>query len=108
MKRAYEYDYELITNAKPVILSEDEQTWEEAFEVDEKNWQHVKLLWGSNVPGSFAPERVLLAGIQSMYNMGYDVTEAEKLIPMALKYREEENKIELTRLTSKVFNILNN
>lgn len=45
MKRAYEYDYELITNAKPVILSEDEQTWEEAFEVDEKNWQHVKLLW---------------------------------------------------------------
>lgn len=43
-----------------------------------------------------------------MYNMGYDVTEAEKLIPMALKYREEENKIELTRLTSKVFNILNN
>ncbi|MGL5256353.1 MAG: ADP-ribosylglycohydrolase family protein [Proteocatella sp.] len=108
MKRAYEYDYELITNAKPVVLSEDEQTWEEAFEVDERNWQYVKLLWGSNVPGSFAPERVLLAGIQSMYNMGYDVTEAEKLIPKALEYRETENKIELTRLTSKVFNILNN
>lgn len=108
MKRAYEYDYELITNAKPVVLSEDEQTWEEAFEVDERNWQYVKLLWGSNVPGSFAPERVLLAGIQSMYNMGYDVTEAEKLIPKALEYRENENKIELTRLTSKVFNILNN
>lgn len=41
----------------------------------------VKLLWGSHVPGSYAPERVLLGGILSMYNMGYDVTEAEKLIP---------------------------
>ena len=84
MKRAYEYDFELITGAIPVVLKEEEQTWEAAFETDEKNWEYVKLLWGSNVPGSFAPERVLLAGIQSMYNMGYDVIEAEKLIPEAL------------------------
>lgn len=108
MKRAYEYDYELITNAIPVVLKEEEQTWENAFNVDEVKWNEVKLLWGSHVPGSFAPERVLLAGILSMYNMGYDVTEAEKLIPAAIKAREEEDKITLSKLTARVFHILNN
>lgn len=108
MKRAYEYDQELIRNAVPVILSEEEQTWESAFAVDDANWNAVKLLWGSNVPGSGAPERVLLGGILSMYNMGYDVTEAEKLIPQALEAREKEDKVTLSRLTAQVLHILNN
>ncbi len=107
MKRAYEYDYELISGAIPRILTEEEQTWEEAFEVDKDSWQYIKLLWGSNVPGSFAPERVLLAGIQSMYNMGYNVVEAEELIEEALKAREDEDQVELTRITARVFNLLN-
>lgn len=47
MKRAYEYDFELITGAIPVVLKEEEQTWEAAFETDEKNWEYVKLLWGA-------------------------------------------------------------
>lgn len=107
MKRAYDYNYEMITQAIPRILSEEEQTWENAFEVDQHNWEAVKLLWGSHVPGSYAPESVLLAGILSMYNMGYDVTEAERFIPEALRMREEEDKIGLTRLTAKVFHLLN-
>jgi ADP-ribosylglycohydrolase len=107
MKRAYEYNHELISNAEPVVLQEEEQTWENAFDVDSGNWQSVKLLWGSHVPGSYAPEIVLLSGIQSMYNMGYDVTEAEKLIPLALEARKKEKKAELYRLTSRVFRLLN-
>ena len=108
MKRAYEYNHEIITQAIPKILTEEEQTWEDAFDVEETNWGAVKLLWGSHVPGSYAPERVLLGGILSMYNMGYDVTEAEKLIPEAIRMREEEDRIGLSRLTAKVFHILNN
>lgn len=107
MKRAYEYDHELISNAVPKLLSDEEQTWEDAFDLDDKSWQAIQLLWGSHVPGSYAPERVLLGGILSMYNMGYDVTEAEKLIPQALKAREEGDKVTLTRLTARVFHIIN-
>lgn len=107
MKRAYEYDRELIDAAIPKILSEEEQTWENAFTADDRLWEAVKLLWGSHVPGSYAPERVLLAGIQSMYNMGYDVTEAEALLPKALEYREKEDKVKLTKLTAEVFHLLN-
>lgn len=108
MKRAYEYDLELIQNAVPVILSEEEQSWESAFAVDDANWNAVKLLWGSRVPGSAAPERVLVGGILSMYNMGYDVTEAERLIPEALDALEKEDKVTLSRLTARVRHILNN
>lgn len=108
MKRAYEYDQDLIQNAVPVILSEEEQTWESAFVVDDANWTAIKLLWGSNVPGSGAPERVLLGGILSMYNMGYDVTEAEKLIPQALEARANEDKVTLSRLSAHIMHILNN
>ena len=108
MKRAYEYDRELYEGAVPVVLTEEEQTWENAFDADASNWSYIRLLWGSNVPGSHAPERVLLAGILSMYNMGCDVTEAEKLIPQALEARENDDKVTLTRITARVFHILNN
>ena len=63
----------------------------------------MKLLWGSHVPGSYAPEQVLLGGILSMYNMGYDVTEAEKLIPEAIRMREEEDRIGLSGLLQRCF-----
>ena len=66
MKRAYEYDRELIDTAIPKILSEEEQTWENAFTADDRLWEAVKLLWGSHVPGSYAPERVLLAGFDTV------------------------------------------
>lgn len=108
MKKAWEWDIELMRNAKPVLLSEEEQTWENAFEQADNDWTRIKLLWGSNVPGSFAPERVMLAAIQSMYNMGYDVTEAEKLIEEAVSAREREDKVTLSRLTARVYRLLNN
>ncbi|MEG2338217.1 MAG: ADP-ribosylglycohydrolase family protein [Clostridium sp.] len=101
--KAWEYERELTDNAVPVILSEEEQTWEEmlgeSFHEDEK----VKLLWGSNVPGSGAPERVLIGGIQSMHNMGYDVTSAEALIDRALKALKEDNMADLNKVTAMVF-----
>ena len=43
MKRAYEYDRELIETAIPKILSEEEQTWENAFTADDRLWEAVKL-----------------------------------------------------------------
>ena len=43
MKRAYEYDFELITGAIPVVLKEEEQTWEAAFETDEIKVQRFEV-----------------------------------------------------------------
>ena len=107
MKRAWEYDYELIQNAIPKILSKEEQTWENAFEDDAVEYSRIEELWWSNVPGSYAPEQLIIAAILSMYNMGYDVIEAEKLIPDGIDAYKSKNKVLLCQITAKIFQILN-
>ena len=101
--KAWEYERELTDNAVPVILSEEEQTWDSMEDISFSEDTKVKLLWSSNVPGSGAPERVIIGGIQSMYNMGYDVTNAEALIEDGLKALKEDNMAELNKITAKVF-----
>lgn len=108
MKRAWEWDHELIENAVPRVLSEEEQQWTDKFEFGDSEWEHQKLMWKISVPGSGAPEIVTAAAIASMDLMGYDVTEAEKLIPLGIKAREEENIPEVFRISARVRNIMNN
>ena len=107
MKTANEWDRELHVQAVPRLLEEKEQTWEAAFDVGAAEADFTKHLWGSRVPGSGAPERCLIAGIASMSNMGYDMTEAEKLIPKALKAREEGDTVTLSILTARVMRLVN-
>lgn len=108
MKTVYQHNRELIENAVPRILSEDEQSWTKALALDDQLSAKDRLLWGSNVPGSGAPEQVIVGGILAMQTMGYDVSEAEKLVEPALKARQEDDRITLGMLTAKVFHILNN
>ncbi len=109
MKKAWELEYELTQKAIPVVLSEEEQTWEEGAALTGGYEEaRLKLIWNSNVPGSFAPERIIIGAIQSMENMGYNVEEAEKLIPLGFKAIEENNIIELNKISARIFNLLNN
>ena len=113
MKKAWQWDRELLLSAVPKVIPPDEiYEYEDPAKAnsntEDGGWETIKLYWKSNVPGSKAPERVLVAGISAMYNMGYDVLEAEKLIPLAIEAREREDKIELTKLTARVFHIINN
>lgn len=107
MKSSYEYDRELYMGAIPEMRDEEDQTWDHAEEVEKSEAMKTRLLWGSNVPGSGAPERVLLGGIQAMVTMGYDMSEAVALIPEAIDARKRGDNVELTIITSKVFNIVN-
>lgn len=109
MRKAWEMEHELMQNAMPVVLSAEEQTWDTGAEFAEKYIETMtKLVWKSNVPGSFAPERVIIGAIQSMENMGLRVEKAEELIPLGLKALEEDNIIELSKITARVYYELNN
>ena len=55
MKKAWEIAYDLYSNAKPVLLSEEEQGWEPLKAVSDFYDNMLKLEWHSNVPGSGAP-----------------------------------------------------
>lgn len=106
--KAWKYTHDLTTNAVPVLLKEEEQTWTAYNEVEKNIDASLKLKWKSNVPGSFAPESVIIAGIQSMESMGYDVSEAEKFIEPGLKALKEENYGELQAITADLNLALNN
>ncbi|HNZ77656.1 MAG TPA: ADP-ribosylglycohydrolase family protein [Bacilli bacterium] len=108
MKKAWEREFELMQQAKPVVLEEDEQGWLFSEQIEQIDDIMLKSKWKSNVPGSNAPERVIIGAIADMGNMGYDVTEAEKLIDEGLLYLEKNDIVSLNRVTWRIWNILNN
>jgi len=107
MKKAWEWDHELIETTLPRILTEEEQHWQDKFEFGDQEWAHRKLLWDIRVPGSGARERIMAAAIASTELMGYDVTEAEALLPLGIKAMEEKNIPEVFRITSRILRALN-
>lgn len=71
MKKAWELAGELYWNAKPTVLSEEDQTWTANLETQKFYDQNLSLDWASNVPGSGAPERIMVAAVQALENRGY-------------------------------------
>ena len=68
----------------------------------------LKMKWSSNVPGSGAPERVIFGAVQALYNMGYDVSAPEALLPKGLDALNRNDLLELNRLTIRIWNLMNN
>lgn len=62
----------------------------------------IKKFWGLTVPGSSAPEVPYQALVQAQGNKGYDVSEADALIPEGLQLLKEGNTVELRTLTAKL------
>lgn len=75
MKKAWEIARELFLQAKPIVRSAEEQTWEDNIDVSDFYDQILALDWGSNVPGSGAPEKIMVAAVQALENRGYKVSE---------------------------------
>ncbi len=75
MKKAWEVARELFLQADPIIRSAEEQTWEESIDASIFYDQNLAMDWGSNVPGSGAPERIMVAAVQALENRGYKVSE---------------------------------
>jgi len=105
MKKAWQLEYDVFSKAKPVILSEEEQTWDAASEFERLANIKYLMKWNSNVPGSGAPEKVIVGAVQSMENMGYDVLNAEKLMHEGLKAYKEEDLLSLIKITNELWHM---
>ena len=68
--KAWEMAQEIFHNAQPVIRSEEEQTWTDNVDVSGFYDDNLSLDWGSNVPGSGAPEKIMVAAVQALENRG--------------------------------------
>lgn len=93
--KAWERIRAITDTAEPKLLTEEEQTWDAAEDVETGEDIHCKMLWYSHVPGSYAPESIMIAAVQSMENMGYVVDGAEELIARGLSAFERNDLITL-------------
>lgn len=96
--------YDLFSNAKPTVLSEGEQGWEPLKAVADFYDGILSLDWGSNVPGSGAPEIAMIAAVQALENRGYTVENAYELLEKGLKAHKEDNKVELQKISAELRN----
>ena len=85
--KAWEYARDLLRNAEPVLLAEEEQTWDASAAIREQDFW-LKLFWQSNVPGSGAPESLAVAAVQSLENKGFIVPPHEALLTEGLEAAE--------------------
>ena len=108
MKKAWELAYDLYSNAKPVLLSEEEQGWEPLKAVSDFYDNMLRLEWHSNVPGSGAPEQLMVAAIQALENRGYTVENGYALLEKGMKFYEEGNNVELQKISAKLRNEFKN
>ncbi|HRX14183.1 MAG TPA: ADP-ribosylglycohydrolase family protein [Eubacteriales bacterium] len=103
--KAWESEYKLMSEAIPVVLKDEEQGWSAMGDVEKADDAMLRMKWQSNVPGSNAPERVIIAAVADMENMGYDVSEAEKLIDEGLNFLKKNDMVSLNRITCRIWRI---
>lgn len=100
--KAWEKAYQLLQNANPVVLDEEEQTWLAANQAEQFIDMGLKLFWHSNVPGSGAPEMLAVAAVQSMHNMGYRTDHLTGLLESGEAAYEKNDMAELQRITARL------
>lgn len=105
--KAWMAEKALMDNAIPVILTDEEQGWLGTKEFEKLDDIALKMKWSSNVPGSGAPERVIIGAVQAMENMGYNVEEAEALIVEGLEAYKQNDLVALNRITTRIWHVLN-
>ena len=104
--KAWEYILNKTRNAVPQVLSEEEQTWVLINEAEKSADALLEAQWTSNVPGSAAPESVIAGAVQSMENMGYDVSAAERILEEGLAAHAACDRPRLNMLTARLYKTL--
>ena len=99
--KAWEMAQDIFTNARPVIRQKGEQTWTDNVDVSGFYDDNLSLDWGSNVPGSGAPEKIMVAAVQATENKGLKVSEeGYRLLQEGLKAHEEKDFVKLHEVSA--------
>ena len=108
--KAWELERKNILNVEPCYEEDDNETiWEESSSnIEIAQDEAIKMYWHSNVPGSRAPESICLASIQAMENRGYIVENGMDLINKGYEAYDNNDIVQLHKLTYDVFNAVYN
>ena len=101
-RRAWQIDRALRLQAVPRdrrIHASDWYTSETVFPTGD---ELIKLFWNATVPGSGAPEIPYVEMVQALHNQGYDVTQAEALLPEGMRLAGAQQMDDLRSLTAEL------
>ena len=101
-RKAWEIERDMRENARPVDRREEASEWFEADFTPPAGDALIDLFWFTKVPGSRAPEMAYVEMVQAKANLGYDVTEAEKLLPEGMALHKAGKTDELRALTAEL------
>jgi len=97
--KAWQIERQKMDEAIPKILTEEEQTWNFAEVLEQHADAMTKLYWSSHVPGSYAPESIMIAAIQAMENKGYVFQQADQLIQDGLTALAKDDLLKLHEIS---------
>lgn len=106
MMKAWEYSKHIVDDAKGSIVIECDEDWNQS-ESQKYELNKIRKMWYSKAPGSGAPACLIAGAIQSVENMGRDVSEAEEYFSKGIKAYASSDDAALIKYTSKVFQALN-
>ncbi len=100
--KAWEIEFETMAKAVPVPPEHTEENWLRYEEAGAAFDVKLRRDWFSQVPGSLAPSQLVVAAVQAMGNRGYDVREAEALLPEGFRCLKENDVMGLNVVTAKI------
>ena len=101
--KAWQIERKKMDEAVPKILTEEEQTWDFANVLEAQSDAMVKLYWDSHVPGSYAPESIMIAAVQAMENKGYMFQHADDYIQKGLDALKNNDLLALHEITGRLW-----
>lgn len=106
MKKAWERELEIIRNAVPCYMQDDNEVfWEEQSSVPEQAQDHLTgIHYHSEVPGSRAVESIVTAAIQATENKGMVVDGGLELLEKGLIAYAEQDFVNMHKYEQAVYN----
>lgn len=105
--KAWELATKYLKEAVPRLQNEEESRWTEHYDrLREIQIIEHRRRWKTEVPGSLAPDHIVIGAIQAMGNKGIDVSKAEELIPLAEEAYEKEDHINFLKYKAMIYNEL--
>jgi len=105
--KAWEQELEWISAAVPPRIQDDcIEDWLKYAVAGRQSDDKLFRDWLSWVPGSQAPCHLVVAAIQAMHNRGYQVDQAEALVPAGLEAAERKDAVTLQQLTGRIYHLL--
>ncbi|RLL84559.1 crystallin [Petrotoga sp. HKA.pet.4.5] len=99
--KAWENEFNRRRNAKP--KKDHIEKWEDVEKMNVFPKEILVTLWDSKVPGSNAPESLIVGAVQSVENMGKNVNQAELLLDKGFEALKNKDYSKLKAITSEIF-----